>query len=450
MSICLKIICVIGVICGLTSRCLAQTARPVSYKKQIAPIFATSCNACHGGAMPQSGLSTTSYAALMKGGTRGRAVLAANPKDSLLVQYLEGTKQPRMPIGSTLKPAEIALVKRWIAEGAKSDGEAQPVKPKDAPTTGVRSGILPQIASLAWKADGSLLAAGTYREVIVFDAAGKRLRTLTGLSDVVRALAFSPDGNVLAAAGGVPGQGGEIRFWDANTGMLLKTVQGHTDCIYGFAWRPDGKQFVTTSYDKTIRLWDAEKYTMTAELKEHAEAVYAAAYSSNGKFLATSSADRSIRVWDAATGNRLYTLAGHTDVVTSLSFDPTAAAGERLLSASADKTVRLWTMKPDNGESAKTYAAQDDVITDMHYSPDGKWFVTASNDGAVKLWDAAKGESLKTIVRGGDAILAVAFTPNNKTLAVGSYDGSVTLYTLPDGAKSATLIAAPKRTAQQK
>src|SRR5437763_11094639 len=91
----------------------AKPQAPVSYKTQIAPIFMANCNACHGGASPQSQLAMTTYAALVKGGRRGKAVMPGNAKDSLLVQYIEGTKQPRMPIGGALKPAEIALIKRW-------------------------------------------------------------------------------------------------------------------------------------------------------------------------------------------------------------------------------------------------------------------------------------------------------------------------------------------------
>src|SRR5947209_3370278 len=58
---------------------------PVSYRKQIAPLFASSCNACHGGASPQSGLALTTYAALLKGGRRGKPVVPGNPTASLLV-----------------------------------------------------------------------------------------------------------------------------------------------------------------------------------------------------------------------------------------------------------------------------------------------------------------------------------------------------------------------------
>src|SRR2546427_12459572 len=74
-------------------------AQTVSYRKQVAPILAASCNACHGGAQPQSGLTLANYSAILKGGRRGKALVAGNPKGSLLGQDVEGTKMPRKPIG---------------------------------------------------------------------------------------------------------------------------------------------------------------------------------------------------------------------------------------------------------------------------------------------------------------------------------------------------------------
>src|SRR5216683_3781134 len=88
------------------------SAQSVSFKKQIAPIFAASCNACHSGPNPQSGLNISTFAALSKGGRRGKSIIAGDPSKSLLVQYIDGTKQPRMPIGGSLKVAEIDLIKK--------------------------------------------------------------------------------------------------------------------------------------------------------------------------------------------------------------------------------------------------------------------------------------------------------------------------------------------------
>src|SRR5689334_11119709 len=100
---------------------IPSVEHPISYRKQVAPIFAASCNACHGGPNPQSAFNLTTFAGLMKGGRRGKAITPGDPVKSLLVQYVNGTKQPRMPIGGQLKADEIALITRWVKEGAKSD-----------------------------------------------------------------------------------------------------------------------------------------------------------------------------------------------------------------------------------------------------------------------------------------------------------------------------------------
>src|SRR5262245_32053598 len=102
----------------ISSVSLASTsndAQSVSYRKQVAPILATSCVACHGANSPQSGLGLQNFAALTKGGRRGKSIVPGNPNASLLAQFIDGTKQPRMPIGGALKPAEIAVIKKWIA-----------------------------------------------------------------------------------------------------------------------------------------------------------------------------------------------------------------------------------------------------------------------------------------------------------------------------------------------
>jgi WD40 repeat protein len=397
--------------------------------------------------MPQSRFDATTYAKLLVGGAHGKAVVPGDPKKSLLLAYVEGRKQPKMPIGGSLTPAEIGLIRRWIAEGAKSDGEASTsdaAKPEETGGIPVRPDILPQAASLAWSKDGKLLAVGTYREVKLFQMpGGKLLRTLGGHADVVRALAFSPDGSTLAAAGGVPGVGGEIRLWNPADGSLRKTLAGHADCIYSFGWRPDGKQFATSSYDKTIRIWDAAKGESVAELKDHADAVFGLVYTASGKYLATGSADRSIRVWDGQTGKRLYTLAGHAEMVTALAAHPTA---DQIASVSADKTLRVWNLRPDGGDAARTSPSQPDVLTDVRYSPDGKWLVTASNDGTVKVWDASTGNEVRKMAN-PDAILSVLVDPASQLVAIGGYDGSVTLCKLADGAKAAALISVPLRAA---
>ncbi len=441
----MKLILLTVVFAAISSNVSSQTQ--ISYKKQIAPIFAASCNACHGGAAPQSQLNLTTYAKLIKGGRRGKEIVPGNPGQSLLVQYIEGTKQPRMPIGGALKPTEIALIRKWISERAKLDGDANSTTTIAIPKIPLKVKVLPPAASLAWSKSGSILAVGTWQEVKLLDpGTGTIGKVLTGHPDVVRSLALSPDGTILAAGGGVPGAGGLIQLWDVMTGTLKKTLTGHTDCIYGLAWRPDGKQIATSSYDKTVKLWDPGKDQPIADLKEHSEAVYAAVYSTSGKFLATGGADKSIRVWDAQTGKRLYTLAGHTEMITSLAIHPSA---ERLASGAADKTVRIWNLKPDGADAARTIGPLPDIVNDVRFSPDGKTLAAALANGVFVVWKADDYSEVHRIQAGDDSILAIAFRPDSQMLAAGGYDGSVKLFA-QDGKPATTLIAALKKAAMGK
>ncbi|HUS05527.1 MAG TPA: hypothetical protein VMZ52_04495, partial [Bryobacteraceae bacterium] len=99
---------------------------PVSYGRQIASIFALHCNGCHG---DSGGLSTRSYADLMKGGNLGKVVVTGDPERSLLVHFLDGRRGEahRMPQGGrSLSAEQIGIIRRWIAEGAKQDSAAPP------------------------------------------------------------------------------------------------------------------------------------------------------------------------------------------------------------------------------------------------------------------------------------------------------------------------------------
>ena len=103
----------------------------------------------------------------------------------------------------------------------------------------------PQIYSMAWSVDGKTIAAGGFREVRLMDAAGKQTGTLPGEIEAVRAVAFSRDAKLLAAAGGVAAKKGEVKIWDLAKREVLVTIAGHADSIYGAAFSSDAKTPVT-------------------------------------------------------------------------------------------------------------------------------------------------------------------------------------------------------------
>ena len=108
-----------------------QRKDPVSYDKDVEPIFVKKCNFCHSGNIKEGKLDMSTFEALMKGGKKGASIVPGKSKESLLYQLAGKTQRPSMPPKSEepLTPQELAIVKLWIDQGAKAPSAAR-VKPK--------------------------------------------------------------------------------------------------------------------------------------------------------------------------------------------------------------------------------------------------------------------------------------------------------------------------------
>ena len=127
----------------------------------------------------------------------------------------------------------------------------------------------------------------------------------------------------------------------AQRASTLKIITGHTDAVNGVAFSPDGHRLATASPTHTVRLWNPDTgQPLGAPLTGHTDAVNGVAFSPDGHRLASASADNTVRLWNADTGQPIGApLTGHTGSVSSVAFSPD---GHRLASASDDNTVRLW------------------------------------------------------------------------------------------------------------
>jgi hypothetical protein len=214
----------------------------------------------------------------------------------------------------------------FVLEGPAA--ERQP-RLQDAPSRAVLRPLLPQ-------APGSPTPA---RKPGI-GARPRLLHTLTGHTDVVTGVAFSPAGTLLATAS----YDKTARLWDTATGQTTRTLTGHhrrKGFLHKVAFSPDGTLLATASADKTARLWDTATGQTTRILSGHTDWVRAVAFSLDGTLLATGSQDATLRLWDNATGQNIRTLAGHTSHVDKVVFSPD---GTLLATASADKTARLWAL----------------------------------------------------------------------------------------------------------
>jgi hypothetical protein len=441
------------------------TARPPEFTAQIAPILQKNCLACHSAASKMGGLVMESYDTLMKGGAHGAVIVPGKADESRMIQMLEGRIQPRMPFnGDPLPEADIATIFAWINAGATGPAPASgpALAPVAIPDIKPQVPAVSSVASVKFSPDGKLLAVGGYQEVRLFAPVtagnlppagglaqatdGGAVATLTGHADYVRSLAFSPDGNLLASAGGPCQRGGEIKIWDVASRRLVRTLQGHKDCIYSVAWSPDGKLIASGSYDRTVKLWDASSGAEVKTLQDHIDAVFAVAFSPDGKRLASASQDRTVKIWDVATGQRLYTLSDASDGLTSLAYSP---SGDQIAAAGYDKTIYVWRLGDNDGHLVQSLIADEDSILALVWSPDGKTIITSSADGSIRFREAGTLNPVRVIDRQPDWVETLGISPDGKRLAAGRYDGSVTVYDSgAPGALRTGVVQQPKATTE--
>jgi RNA polymerase sigma factor (sigma-70 family) len=267
-----------------------------------------------------------------------------------------------------------------------------------------------------------------------------------------RALAFSPDGQVLAC-----GERG-VGLWDAATGRELRRLEeyglGDVRCI---AFAPDGKTlaFGDMRRESPIRLWDAATGKQAGQLggwlvddrvlpqpprpvgegglpfrgaykpppfEGHSGPLYAVAFSPDGKFLASSAGD--VRLWDLKTRRQVRQLIGPNKKkdASLLAFAPDGKTLAVVLQAEPgayeDKLLSFWDVA--SGKERRRFRGHDQYIGCIAFSPDGQLLASGSSDKTVRLWDVATGRRIREL-RGHESglqgVVSIAFSPDGKTLA---------------------------------
>src|SRR5579883_1633288 len=213
----------------------AVTARPISFMHDVAPILVENCIACHNPRKSESKYVMTTFAQLAKGGQQGEGITLepGKPDESNLSELIRPGGEPRMPYKQDPLPAEkIATIERWVAEGAKYDGNAPTedwtilLRKTQAVRIPASYPVTVPITALEFSQDGSTVAASGYHEITVSKTAdGSLARRLTGLAERIYDIATSPDGKFLATASGEPGIFGVARLWLAEPGGGGKPVR---------------------------------------------------------------------------------------------------------------------------------------------------------------------------------------------------------------------------------
>ncbi len=418
-----------------------ETPAPVSFREQVAPIFLQQCVGCHGANDPQGDFQLHTFERSMADGY----VEPGNPEESHLFSLLlDEDPEVRMPKdGDPLSAESIELVRRWIAEGAKYDGDDPtlslasivPRTPHAAPPETYREPIA--ITAIAFHPSGNLLAASGYHEVTLWNAAdGTLARRITDIAQRTYDLDFSPDGKLLAVAGGTPGQTGELRVVDTETGSLVRVFCTTDDVVFGAAFSPDAKRLATCGADRTIRIYDVATGEEQVLIEDHADWVLSIAWNPDGTRLASASRDKTSKLFDTASGDSLVTYPGHAEPVYDVAFN---ADGTQVLTCGRDKKIHVW-----NPADAKKIGEIAGFGLDVYgLQVNGAQIFSCSADKTARLHKADDRSQVRVFSGHADWIYSLSYHEPSKRLATGSYNGEIRIWNGEDGATLLSFTASP-------
>lgn len=327
----------------------------------------------------------------------------------------------------------------------------------DAKSIATLKGHSAAVRAVAWSPDGATVATASE------DASVKLWKTadwterasMTGTEGVMFwCLAFSPAGRTLAAGA----FDGSVKLYDPSDGKERKTLRGPTEAITAIAFAPDAHEIVAGSVDKSLRRWKAETGPTSVATMKTADAdkppelkssdavtalnatilnverpVLSLAYNKSATRLVVGTGayrgPGNLQFWDISKREKIWqsdeSKFGLPAV--ALSHDESRIAVGNF----ADNFVRL--MDATNGKQLKEIRGHRAKVTGIAYSPNGKYFATASLDRDVKLWDAATNKEVKTFIGHADYVYSIEFSLDGQRLLSGSSDRTARLWDIATG-----------------
>jgi WD40 repeat protein len=197
-------------------------------------------------------------------------------------------------------------------------------------------------------------------------------------------VAFSPDGSRAATCGNETA----IREWNLQTGEELRAYQGHTDAVHSVQYSGDGRLLVSCSKDDTVRVWNTKTGQEARRFTRHKDSVLCAAFSPDGRRILSGGNGTAVFVWDVETGESQRELRGHFFRAVCVTFSPD---GRRALTTGGhadvpgeDCTVRLWDL--ETGKQVHRFDGHEAAVMGAAFSPDGRYAISASEDKTLRLW----------------------------------------------------------------
>jgi WD40 repeat protein len=412
---------------------------PVSFHRQVMPLLRIHCVGCHKPGKQGGGLDLTTHRGLLNGGETGSSIRPGEADASPLVKVVCG-KPPEMPKdGEPLLPQEIDLLRRWVVEGAAEDEPMSFLTRR--PSEPLIYTSLPSVRAIAFSPDGNLLAVPARHEILLHRADGSGIvARLLGDSPRLETLTFSRDGSLLVASGGAASEFGEIQIWDTAKRELVRSIKGSTDTFYGVAISHDNRLVAVGCADKLVRVFNVADGDEVMRCDNHLDWVFGSAFTNDGTRLATISRDKAAKLIDVSTGHLIDDINQTRDPLICMARHP---IDDLIATGGTEGKIRLFRMAPRGGRLAEGDNKEESFVREFEhmaspiqtiaFSADGTAVACGVVSGEVRIFKTENGQRLAQIKVGSGPIFALAFTPDGKRIATGGYDGNIRYYDVTNG-----------------
>ncbi|MEB3340005.1 WD40 repeat domain-containing protein [Okeania sp.] len=284
------------------------------------------------------------------------------------------------------------------------------------------SGHSTWVYAVAMSSDGKTLASSSYDGTVkIWDLpSGKLTHTIAAHADAVQSMAITPDGKIMVTGG----WDDCVKLWNFSNGNLVSTINVNADDIKAVTISPDGETIGIGSYSGIIKLLSLKTGTEILRL-HHSSPVISLAFSPDGKTLASGGKNGKLKIWDVKTGTEQYILKAHSRPIWAIAYNPKA---KTLASGSQDGTIKLW--KTDTGQEIGTFDGHSKAVLSVAFSPDGETLASGSYDKKIYLWQVENQKLIETYQSHTKPVWSVGFSPDGETLASGSADETIKLWSV--------------------
>ena len=422
----------------------------MSFANDVWPILRANCISCHRPGKLKGKLDLTSFAALSKGGKHGTIFEPGAPEDSELILSISGDEAEMPAEGEFLIAREIETLTRWVAQGALDDTPESGLGTRRPATPPVYHS-LPAVPAIAFSPDGNILALAAHHEIIIHRGDGSEIiARWPGDSPRIEALQFSRDGKLLVACGGAPSEFGEIQIWDVASGKSIRSIRAGSDTLYGVSISDDNSRVAVGGADKLVRAFDVKTGEQVMQCDNHLDWVFGTAFVHDGSRLISGSRDTALKLIDVSSGHLIDDAARPREPILALARHPTE---DLVAFTGKEGKVRLHRMAPRGGRLKEGDNKEENAVrefehmsTSLHavaFNADGSQLACGGQSGEVRIFQTETGQRKVVIQPAGGAIFCLAFHPTENRLAAAGSDGQIRFYDASDGKLQATFSAVP-------